>query len=610
MGTILVVSHDGHNRELISNAAADGGHRVYKLSGVESLVPTVEKIEPSLVIIDLVSFDPKVIPLLRGMLADSTMANTTVVGILSMPTRRTVLDLAQLGFQGLLVHGPRLAESLQVRLRHWMNGTQANETEAVVKPHAARSVGAAPQQKVVPDAAMSPGETAAIAGEAVSREIRTLEQSMQELKRIKPLIGRAELIKIVDDGADLRAMRPVVQRVLSAMSSPSCSAEDVARAIKQDHALSLKVMRLANSALYSRGDKVETIGDAVKRIGLSQLRQAIMGMSVVEQFSRSYLDGRVDSGMCWEHAIGVGLIASRIGQARGLNSDATDALFTAGLLHDVGRMILFEQSPQLMRQVVETSDALGLPWEVVESRLLLLNHAEVTDRVLRGWKFPPYLTNLIANHHLEVREIRDRCPAEALDAITLALADRLAHIVRLGGSGNDTLYPIEEFCSALHLGDAALHQALEGIESQSEELKLCMLAASTGVAAEPPPAPLADVAPRAHLFEDASEVQWLRMAWERMGGLSATPEDTLVVARLTRKFSAGDVAAKLTEQFPPHAGTPWQVVLLTPPGVKVDREAFGQGSEIAVIEEPIPVRELAQAVQQFAQRASSSAMAA
>jgi putative nucleotidyltransferase with HDIG domain len=247
-----------------------------------------------------------------------------------------------------------------------------------------------------------------------------LEEAVQELKGLRPVMGRTELMERVLEGCELRAIKPAVQQVLSLTGSASASLEAISRAIRQDQALSLKVLQIANSPLYTRGERVETVQKAVSRIGVTQIRTTVLSLAVIDMLGGSGLVGRIHADWFWEHSIACGLISSRIARARGKRAEEADAMFTAGLLHDIGRLVLAERIPEEYGVVMEAAERLGLPLEMVESRLLMMNHAELSDRLLRQWNFSTALVNPIALHHLGIANIRSAAPRMSESVATIA----------------------------------------------------------------------------------------------------------------------------------------------------------------------------------------------
>ena len=296
------------------------------------------------------------------------------------------------------------------------------------------------------------------------------------LKSLKPILTRTEMSECVDRCDQLRAFSPTVAMLLKISSNKDCSMERVVKAASHDHAITLKILKLANSVAYGRGDPVDSLKSAVMRIGLDKIRQAVMNIGLIEQFEGGHM--AVNLPHFWEHAIGCAVVAGQLAQATGAMDP--ESAFTAGLLHDVGRVVLMEQLGERYAGVVEKARALRLPLEQVESRMLLVNHADVMDRLLHSWKFSRHLINPVVFHHLSAGGIRQTCPREVGPVAVLALANRLAHAMLLGSSGNDFVYPTGDLCQALRLDGATLAGICEDGPTQTLEIKVAMLSQCSG----------------------------------------------------------------------------------------------------------------------------------
>ncbi|MEX0775513.1 MAG: HDOD domain-containing protein [Phycisphaeraceae bacterium] len=301
----------------------------------------------------------------------------------------------------------------------------------------------------------------------------------EDLKSIKPLLTRSQVQEFIDGCEQVRAFSPAVTQVLKISSNPDCSIDRLVRAISQDHAIALKILKLANSVVYSRGEPVESIHAAVTRIGLDRIRQAVLNLGVIEHFSNAAIAQYLSFAHFWEHAIGCGLIAAELAHRLG-EEKLADRAFTMGLLHDMGRLVYVEQMGDRYAQVLLTAYDLELPLEQVESRMLLINHADVMDRVLHAWKFSPHLIKPIVHHHLSVDNIRQVSPRELREVAILCLANRLAHALMLGSSGNHVIYPTQDFCRVLKLDPSVIREVAALAPGQTRDMKFTMLSRSNG----------------------------------------------------------------------------------------------------------------------------------
>jgi HD-like signal output (HDOD) protein/CheY-like chemotaxis protein len=315
------------------------------------------------------------------------------------------------------------------------------------------------------------------ADKAVTPTAQPERGSVDALRSIKPLRSRADVLDRIDACEQVKAMSPTVQRILALTSSANCNIKEVIKVISQDHALALKILRLANSAAFRRGDPVDTIERAVLCLGLEQVRDAAMSIEVIDRFSTQFCSEHFNFAHFWEHAIGCGVACSMIAKAVG---ESEGESFTAGLLHDVGRIVYVEVLHDEYEQTIRYAYDMDLPLEQVESRTLLINHADVMERVLHKWGFSRDLVDPIMYHHLSAANIRQHALNRMSACAALALANRITHAMLIGSSGNEVIYPTEALCEMLRITPRAMNQIEIDLPQKAREVKLAMMSYGAG----------------------------------------------------------------------------------------------------------------------------------
>ena len=301
------------------------------------------------------------------------------------------------------------------------------------------------------------------------------EEQPQTLKEVKPILSRSEVQERLDACGELKGLSPTVTQVSQMTRSESCSIESIARVVRNDQAVALKILKLANSSAFKRDEPVESVERAVANIGMKRINETVTNIAVIERFGAEGAGDHLHILAFWEHAIACGLIASELMKRCGGNEDDVHSAFMMGLLHDVGRVIYTEVLGEDYLRVLETAKRLRLPLDQVESRMLLINHADAMDRILHAWNFPKTLINPIVFHHLSVGNIRRVAPGELRETAIVALSNRLAHAMLLGDSGNPVIQPTSEYAQALKLKPDTLDWIQENIPDQTQDLKLVML---------------------------------------------------------------------------------------------------------------------------------------
>lgn len=435
--------------------------------GMEALA-TLIVFRPDLVLLDLGMPVMDGLGVLRGMRSLPQFAKTPVVILSAESDKGKIIQAIKLGISGYILKSGFCLKALLAKVREC--AAEAPKAPRVAEPEASgpavRAPTASPPSRLAPDATMV---HAFRSGKAA------LAQSINDLR---PLLSRSELSERLKACEELKGFSPAVSEVLKLTGTERSSMNEVSKAISLDQALSLKVLRVANSSLYFRGDRADTVMKAVQRIGTANIRQVVMNLGVVERFDAPVFKQHVNTAQFWEHSIACAILASDI--ARSTGATDPESAFTAGLLHDMGRVILAEVLGDHYLEVMETARKLSAPVELVESRMLFINHAEAMDRVLSAWKFPIALVDPIRHHHLAACDVRTASPVRYKEVLCLGLADRLAHALALGDSGNEVLYPIEEHCRMLSLSGTALASIESTAQQRTDEARLTLLMAQFG----------------------------------------------------------------------------------------------------------------------------------
>jgi HD-like signal output (HDOD) protein/CheY-like chemotaxis protein len=585
MALVLVVEDMAVFREPIEAALRTAGYQTAAATnGVEGLASVTAQ-RPDLILLDLAMPVMDGLTFLQHLRNEEGGARIPVIVLTGFADKHRVVQALQLGVRAYLLKSEFSLQRLLDKIRECLGAQSAKpQTAAVLRPtltvaaEAGRAAGTA--------SAPRPARASAAPPDAVAA-----------LKSLKPIMSKAELLEKVKACCDLKALSPTVALVLKLTSNPQCATEAVSRAIAQDHAIALKILKLANSAVYTRGAPVDSVQKAVVRIGLERIRQTVLNISVVDRFSSHAFEKHLSSPQFWEHAIACGIIAAELAHAR--DEKEADGAFTMGLLHDVGRVIFAEQLGERYVEVIETARRLHLPLEQVESRMLLMNHADVMETVLRAWNFPAHLTMPIVLHHLSAGNVRSIAPKHVAEVCRLALADRLAHALLLGSSGNDTVYPIEDLCRAISVEASVIGRIEANARAQTDAVKFAML--SSGSTANWPQRRDELRTALGHrlraLFVSASPMpDAMGMLCRELSESTGEEPANLAVAHLTNAQEQESVGTALveSERVAGVAGLP--LIVLSPTGKLGLEERIVRGRHYQLLPTPLAISRLIVAV--------------
>ncbi len=460
MRTILVVDDTAIFREPIDAVLRNEGYEVLLASDGAKALELLATSQPDLVILDIGLPLKSGLDVLRLMRAQERLRCLPVIMLTADTTRQTILEVARLNVAGYILKSRFSLKSLLEKVQGVFDKTQAQESHSDGPQSARRPA----------SDSLTPHHAQCSYGQSSPAEV---------LKSYKPLVSRSDLLARTVSEDDLAGFSPAVAHVLRLTDTTACSMDELASAVGRDHAIALKVLRLANSPLYSRGEPIDSVHSAVTRMGTQHVRQAVLSLAVVDRFTGPAFSSRLNTEQFWEHAVACGVIASMLvppDHAR--REHESHSAFTAGLLHDVGRLIYAERLSEVYSQVLDTAAELHLPLELVESRLLLLNHADIMPHVMRTWGLPRNLISPIAYHHLPASEAQKLPERDREPVLRVSLANRLAHAMLLGMSGNPVVYAIEDHLTALAVEPSTIHSIEQSISVRVEETKLALIADS------------------------------------------------------------------------------------------------------------------------------------
>lgn len=597
MPKILLVEPSSELRESI--AAGLRGERLEVITShhAELLLPAVRRCRPDLVIFDLGSPSDGGLPRLAQLRAQPASRRLPIILLAQHADRPLVQHLLRLGIRDLILRGPQAPAAVLARVAQRLCAAAAAAPEPA---EAATAVGPAPAPPRAPTPRPAPRARAKPA--TLAPAIPPLSAAMEMLRLLTPALPKSELLSRVDKGVELRALSPIVHQVAALADSPQSSVDSITKAIKQDPAVCVKILKVANSALYAGSGPVDNVHKAVMRIGLGQIRQAVGSLAVMDRFGDTALGERISAQEFWEHSIACGLLAAAIARARGHTDEDADGHFITGLLHDVGRVIYAGELGEHYARVLDESDRLALPVELLEMRLLGVNHAEIAERVLRAWKFPPHLVNPIAMHHLSLGTLRSTAPRAVSEVATLALADRLAHCLMLGRSGNDAAHPARDLATALGMSPELVARLAAEVPDQAADLRISLLARSGA------PSPVIDP-PWRRLLPPKSD---LRLAYlstqpvldglgflcQRLGPREEHEPPTAVLAYAANPKEQAPIAASLRALEQEHGTDSLPLVILSPAGNLSLDPALDRSRRCAQLPAPVHLVRLAAALRE------------
>lgn len=254
-------------------------------------------------------------------------------------------------------------------------------------------------------------------------------------------------------------------RLREALDDPGASAGRLAGIIGSDPSLAATLLRLANSPLYGLSRPIDSLARGVMLIGAGELARLALGVAVVDRF-KDVPTCCLTMRQVWEHAVGCGVLARvLVAHVGGISQEE---LFVAGLLHDLGRLVLLRRLPRHMALVLAQARERGIPLVAAERALLGYDHAAVGRELLVQWRLPPELAAVVGGHHRE----EDLTLGMAL----VQVADVAAVAVGFGSNGSPVVPPFAPAAwETLGLEPSVLAVALSQARRQVDDIVSSLL---------------------------------------------------------------------------------------------------------------------------------------
>jgi HD-like signal output (HDOD) protein len=238
--------------------------------------------------------------------------------------------------------------------------------------------------------------------------------------------------KDIDKIDNLPTLPTVFAEVDRLCKNPDVGADELSNVIETDPSITLKLLSLANSAFFGFSRKINTVHEAISLLGNKTVQNAILNISVYEATKDLGDSAGLDKKAFWAHSAGVGSVARFICKEMKIDRDEA---FTAGIVHDMGKIVLDALYADFYREVLAKVAQEGVGIYQAEDEIIGLAHTRIGEELAETWNLGPELVAAIAHHHLPKRAEGDA---------------QIAHLIHVGdcvtrklgvGSGGDSVVP-------------------------------------------------------------------------------------------------------------------------------------------------------------------------
>ena len=237
--------------------------------------------------------------------------------------------------------------------------------------------------------------------------------------------------RITESIIGLPTLPTVVSKMIELVDNPRTSAASLARLISTDQALTARILKLANSAYYGFSREISTVNMAIVVLGFNTVKDMGLSLSVFDVFKNIENTPFFDISRFWEHSIACG-VASRM-LAHNYHSRYAGEAFVAGLLHDIGKVILNQYFHDDFVEIMNRT-ASGIQLDDAETEVIGTRHSQIGTWLAEKWNLPKIISASILHHHDPWN-----APQEQVFISTISVANHICHLSGLGHSGRATI---------------------------------------------------------------------------------------------------------------------------------------------------------------------------
>ena len=228
--------------------------------------------------------------------------------------------------------------------------------------------------------------------------LEDLKDCLKRVTLVKTRLTNDRLCELTGSLSNLPSLPELYLEIADALQSPTASAQRIAEIASKDPALSAKLLQLSNSAYFGFSRKVFSVAEAVQLLGVSVIQSLAMAVPIFASFRRDKCPG-FPLDAIWDHSVQTGVLGRKIFSQHADDAHLAEQAFCAGVLHDLGKIILADGMAETYAAVLKESWDTRTPLFQIERKHLQATHAEVGGYLLAIWGLPMPLIEAVANHH-------------------------------------------------------------------------------------------------------------------------------------------------------------------------------------------------------------------
>jgi putative nucleotidyltransferase with HDIG domain len=253
--------------------------------------------------------------------------------------------------------------------------------------------------------------------------IDTLRTTIDRVFALKALLKDEKLKRLISRMEAFPALPATYARITGLLREPEASIQAVGKVIAEDLGMTAKILQIVNSAFYGIARRVTGPEEAVVFLGLDTIRALVLTIGLFSGFEESGIPKKMVENI-YGHSLRTGTLAKAIAIREKMGTDQVEEAFMAGLLHDLGKLVMVHNLPDHYAELLQATMDKNLPIHEAEMKIFGATHEQIGAYLIGLWGLPDSIVDAVAFHHCP-----DRCPTTAFDPLgAVHVADAMAHV--------------------------------------------------------------------------------------------------------------------------------------------------------------------------------------
>ncbi len=247
------------------------------------------------------------------------------------------------------------------------------------------------------------------------------------------MIEKKDLDKYFGKIKKLSTLPTVVAKLIKIIEDPDSKVEEVMKVISEDQAMVTNILKMVNSASYSLTKKITSLSQAIVIIGFYNLKQLVIGTSVVNLFLNG-TDSEFSREEFWRHSVATASTARLI--SKNIKYPYPEEAFVGGLIHDIGKLILEQYLHKDFMAAIEYAEKRHVALIKAEEEMIGVNHAEVGAYIAQKWRLPKVYVDVLATHHKAILKNKELTENQKKLIAIVKVSNNFVKKKGIGESGN------------------------------------------------------------------------------------------------------------------------------------------------------------------------------